>query len=222
MPLTKRLLKHPLTQKLLAALLAAYIRLVYYTSRKSLDYHPDAVPYLHGDDNAIFAFWHGRMMLCPTICPPKRQMRVLISLHRDGILISSIIAHFNQKTVSGSTSRGGKAAVVEMLKALKQGDNISITPDGPRGPFQQAAPGAITVARLSERRLLPVTFSASRAKRLKSWDRFMLALPFGRIVFCVGAPIVVKGETDEEAEQDRLRFEHAMNALVEKADHMLA
>jgi len=216
MKLSKRLLKHPATQEALAFLLSLYIRLVYVTSLKRFDYDAGAMPYMRGEDNAIFAFWHGRMMMCPTICPPKHQMRVLISLHRDGKLISSAIGYFNQKTVSGSTSKGGMAAASEILRALKSGDNISITPDGPRGPTQVAAPGIATIARLSGKPVFPVTFSSTRAKRFNSWDRFMLALPFGRIVFCVGAPIMVKEESDEA--QARLEIERAMNALVEKAD----
>lgn len=216
MKFSKRLLKHPATQEALAFLLSLYIRLVYVTSLKRFEYDPGATAYLRGNDNAIFAFWHGRMMMCPTICPPKHQMRVLISLHRDGKLISSAIGYFNQKTISGSTSKGGQAAASEILRALKSGDNISITPDGPRGPAQVAAPGIATIARLSGKPVFPVTFSSTRAKRFNSWDRFMLALPFGRIVFCVGAPIMVKEESDEE--QARLEIEQAMNALVEKAD----
>lgn len=216
MRLSKRLLKHPLTQAVLAWILSLFIRLVYWTSRRRFDWHPDALRYMRGEDNAIFAFWHGRMMMCPTICPPHHTMRVLISLHRDGKLISTAIGHFGQKTISGSTSKGGQAAAAEILRALKAGDNISITPDGPRGPSQVAAPGVAAMARLSGKPVLPVTFSSSRARRFESWDRFMLALPFGRIVFCVGAPITVEENADEEAA--RLAIERAMNALVERAD----
>lgn len=215
MTLGKKIIKHPATQDALAWLLAGYIRLVYVTSRKRFIYENLALPYMRGERNAIFAFWHGRMMMCPTICPPNHQMRVLISLHRDGKLISTVIGHFNQKTVSGSTSKGGREAVVEMLRALEANDNISITPDGPRGPFQKAAPGIVTLARLSGKPILPVTFSSTRHKRMRSWDKFMLALPFGRIVFCVGEPILVEGEDDEQA---LAHVERAMNALVDKAD----
>jgi lysophospholipid acyltransferase (LPLAT)-like uncharacterized protein len=159
------------------------------------------------------------MMMLPTFQPPKRKMRVLISLHRDGQLISQVIGCFGQETVSGSTSRGGKEAVAEMLRALENGDNVSITPDGPRGPARIVTRGTATVSRLSGKPVLPVTFSASRARCLNSWDNFMLALPFGRIVFCVGAPIVINKDADDMAEEvGRLTIEQAMNALLETAD----
>src|SRR5690606_23544539 len=136
-----------------------------------------------GDANGVFAFWHGRMMLLPAFCPPKRKMHVLISLHRDGKLISQTIGRFGQETVSGSTSRGGKEAVSEILTLLENGANISITPAGPRGPAQVAAKGIAGVARLSGKPVSPVVFASTRAKHMRSWDRFMLALPFGRIFF---------------------------------------
>lgn len=218
MSLGKQILKHPRTQIALSWLLAGFIRLVYWTNRINRYIDTAAIPYVSGEKNAIFAFWHGRMMMLPTFEPPHRKMHVLISLHRDGVLISRTIGHFGEATISGSSSKGGQAAVMEMLRVLDNGDNISITPDGPRGPAMVAEKGVATVARLSGKPVIPVTFSATRCKRLGSWDRFMLALPLGRIAFCVGAPIVVSQDTDEE--NARLTIEQAMNALVETADMM--
>ena len=219
MPLTKKLLKHPATQSFLAWLLSLFIRFVHLTSRKTYTIDPAAQIYMRGDDNAIFCFWHGRMMMCPTIEPPKRKMHVLISFHRDGILISKVISHFGEATIAGSSSKGGTAAVKDIVRALKAGDNISITPDGPRGPGQVVQMGIITVAKLTGRVILPVTFSSSRHRRFKSWDRFMLALPFGKIAFCIGTPILVSRDADDGAqEQARIMLEQAMNRLVETAD----
>jgi len=219
MPFHKRLLKHPRTQSLLAWLLSLFIRFVFLTCRKIFIIDPAAEPLMRGEKNGIFAFWHGRMMMCPTVEPPGRKMHVLISFHRDGILISKVISHFGEATIAGSSSKGGTAAVKEIMRALKKGDNISITPDGPRGPIQEVQMGIVTVAKLSGKAVLPVTFSASKNKRTRSWDRFMVALPFGKIVFCVGAPILVSRDADDAAmEQARLEIEMAMNRVVETAD----
>ncbi len=216
MSVKKKILKSPAIQYILSLLLAGYIWLVFLTNKKIKNIHPDAMKYMRGEENAVFAFWHGRMMMLPTFCPPKRRMHVLISLHRDGKLISQVIEHFGQKTVSGSTSKGGKEAVSEILKLLETGVNISITPDGPRGPAQVAARGIAGVARFSGKVVLPVVFSATRAKRLRSWDKFMLALPFGKIFFYVGKPIIVSADGDEESA--RLLIENSMNALLAEAD----
>lgn len=217
MAIGKKILKHPITQYGLSWLLAAYIALVKFSSRIDRHIHPEALPYMQGKQNGIFAFWHGRMMLLPAFCPPRRQMHVLISLHRDGLLISQVIAHFGQKTVSGSSSRGGKEAVTGILKLLEAGDNISITPDGPRGPVHVAAQGVASIAKFSGRPVLPVTFHSSRAKEMRSWDRFMLALPFGRIRFLVGKPLHIAEDVPDE--QARTTIEQAMNELLLQAQH---
>ncbi len=215
MSLSKRLLKSAFTQSVLSHLLAFYIRLVMLTNRKEFHIHPGSAGLMRGEGNAIFAFWHGRMMLLPAINPP-RKMHVLISDHRDGRLISQVIHHFGQDTIVGSTSKGGTDAVRNIVRLLKKGDNVSITPDGPRGPNQQATIGIATVARLARKPVMPVTFCASKHKRMRSWDKFMVAKPFGRIVFCIGEPIMVE-EADEAA---RLTIETAMNNLVKQADEL--
>ncbi len=169
MSFSKKILKSEHTQGLLSWLVASYIRLVYFTSFKTRMIDPATLPYMRGEQNAVFAFWHGRMMMMPTIEPPKRTMYVLISLHRDGKLISRAIGHFGEITVSGSSSRGGKEAVSEILQLLEAGNNVSMTPDGPRGPAQVAAKGIAAIARLSGKPVIPVAFSSSRAVRFKSW-----------------------------------------------------
>ena len=215
----KRILKSQFMHRLFVWLFAQYIRLCYATARKIFETHPDAAPYLRGEENAIFAFWHGRMMMMPSLCPQQRHMHVLISQHRDGVLISDVMKEFGFSTIAGSTSKNGRAAVMEMLRALKRGENIAITPDGPRGPVHVAAAGVASTAKLSGRAIIPIIFSAARHKRFGSWDGFMLALPFSRMIFCVGAPMMVDRDTpDEDA---RLRVESAMNRQVEQADAAL-
>jgi lysophospholipid acyltransferase (LPLAT)-like uncharacterized protein len=217
----KKILKSPAAQAFAAFFLSLFIRLVCLTNCKDIHIDPQTAVFVNGDANAIFAFWHGRMMVLPAFYPPGRPIRVLISRHSDGALISRVISHFGHKTVTGSTSKGGLSAANEILEALSNGDNVGITPDGPRGPAAVASRGAVTLARLAKKPLIPVTFAATRAKRLHSWDRFLLVLPFGRIVFCVGAPLAVAETlTDDQEEATRLQFEQTMNALVEKAERL--
>lgn len=212
----KPILKSRHVHMLLVWLIAAYIRLVFITSRKEYEYAPDARAYMEGKGNAIFSFWHGRMMMLPCICPPNHPMHVLISQHRDGVFISDVMTKFHLTTIAGSTSKNGSAALRAILRALKEGDNISITPDGPRGPHQIAAPGIVAAAKLSGRPILPATFSATRHKRANSWDKYMLVFPFSRIKFCVGSPIMLEKTADDE--EARQMVERAMNQLTEQVD----
>jgi lysophospholipid acyltransferase (LPLAT)-like uncharacterized protein len=218
MSLSKRLLKAPATIAALSWLLAMYIRLVYVTSRKIRVVDTAAEPYMQGEANGIFAFWHGRMMMMLPFRPPKRKMYVLSTAHRDGQLSSRIVRQFGNYTIYGSSTRGGTGAAREMLRVLEEGNNITITPEGPRGPVHVVQKGTMAMAKLSGKPILPVSFSSTRQKQFDSWDKFILPLPFGRIAFCVGAPITV--ERDGEEEPMRLAIERAMNAQLEKADGM--
>jgi lysophospholipid acyltransferase (LPLAT)-like uncharacterized protein len=150
-------------------------------------------------------------------------MHVLISHHRDGHLIAKVIRHFSIDTVHGSSSRGAHAATRALATMLAEGHNISITPDGPRGPAQQAQKGAMMLARLAGQPLIPVTFSASPCARMRSWDRFMIPLPFSRVVLFVGAPIHVDATADKAGlEYFRTQLEQSLNELTAEADNRLA
>ena len=216
---SKKLVHHRLTQSCVAALIAAYIRLVWRTSAREIHLDAAAAPYVYGGRSAIFCFWHGRLLMQACMIPKGRQMQVLISHHRDGRLIADTVARFGIKTVHGSTSKGARAALKKLMDALAAGVNIGITPDGPRGPFQQAQGGAAQLARLANAPLLPASYSASRHKRMGSWDRFMLPYPFCKLVFCIGAPIYVKDAagkaTVEEATQT---LQASLTMLTQQAD----
>lgn len=215
----KRLLKHPRTQSALAALVAGYIRLVMASARMTKDISPEAMPFVTGEAQGIYAFWHGRLFLCSSFIPKKRRMHVLISGHRDGVLISKVIAHFNIATVEGSTSKGSLGALRELLRLAKTGDSIAITPDGPRGPREESAPGVAYLAKATSLPVIPVAWSAAKHRRLSSWDRFMLPCPFSRISQVVGAPLKLGGElSDEEA---RGQVTRALRDVTERADTLM-
>ena len=219
MRLSKRILKSRAVHAFMVQLAACYIRFVFFTARKHYEIPENSASYMHGDANGIFAFWHGRMMLMPSFSPTARPMHVVISLHRDGVFISEVMRQFRFSTIAGSTSKNGREALMAILRALKHGENIAITPDGPRGPMQVAAAGAAVAAKLSGKPVIPVTFSARWHRRMPSWDRFMVAWPFSRVIFCVGEPIVIQRDTDDEAA--RLAIERAMNRLTDHADAAL-
>ena len=146
---------------------------------------------------------------------------MLISQHRDGQIIARTVGHFGIKTVAGSSSKGGAQALRAMVKALKAGDCVGITPDGPRGPRMRATDGAVALARLSGAPIIPATFGAARGKVLPSWDRFLVAWPFGRGVIVWGDPIEVPRDADAaQLDASRLRVEGALNAITAEADRL--
>ncbi|MDO8607761.1 MAG: lysophospholipid acyltransferase family protein [Phaeospirillum sp.] len=222
MGLAKRIGKNEGLRGLLCWLGSLYIRLVHVTSRWQVVNGDHANRLWDADKPFILAFWHGRILMMPKSWRGSVPIHMLISQHRDGQLIARTVAHFGIDTVEGSTTRGGSAALRAMLKFLKSGECVGITPDGPKGPRMRATMGIINVAKLAGVPILPATFSTSRRRLLGSWDRFAVALPFSRGVFVWGDPIAVTRDASEaELEQARRTVEAGLNAITAEADRRL-
>ncbi len=219
MRLSKRILKSTGGQRALAWLAAQYVRFVAATTRWRVD---DAAVRRITDigEPGILAFWHGRLLMMPIAWRGRpRPFHMMISEHRDGALIARTIAHMNLHTAGTDSRNGGLTALREMKRRMDDGGWVGITPDGPRGPRMRAKPGAIKLAQLSGRPIVPVSLSVSRRRVLRSWDRFLLAWPFGRGEIVFGEPIRVPRITDTETlEARRQALEDSLNALTETVD----
>lgn len=213
----KRFLRQDLVQRAIAWLCVRFMHLAWATSRwEVVGGEP---PILTSGRGFIGAFWHGRMLMMPTMWRRRMPISMLVSEHADGRLISRVIAHFGISTIAGSSSNGGAAAVRTMVKALKGGHPVVVTPDGPRGPRMRASAGLVVTARLAGAPIVPVTYSTTRGRVLESWDRFLVALPFGRGVFIYGRPVEVPPDADGAAlERARLDVETQLNAITADAD----
>lgn len=217
--LEKRILSHPITQKVLCALMAGYIKLIGMTCRVRFAIPEETKAYLSGEKQCVLAFWHGRMLYMPLKKPKGRSMHVLISGHNDGVLISRVIKHFDIETVVGSSSKGSLAALRQIKQIIKLGGNIAITPDGPRGPRHVAAPGIVYIAQVADLPVIATTFGAKPAKHFHSWDKFCVPYPFSRIVWKVSTPIFPQGEGEEALEQFRQQVESALVEATDLADY---
>ena len=166
----------------------------------------------------ILAFWHSRFILMPYAYPGRRIV-VLASSHRDSRMLGNILTRFGLVRVEGSSTRGGTAGLRALLRKVREGYDVGITPDGPKGPRRQVKQGVVATARFTGLPVIPVTFSAAGARRLGSWDRTMLPRPFSRGLFLYGEPIRVPRETDDEGlERYRLRLESNLDSLTDAAD----
>lgn len=218
----KRLLRSDAGLRLACWLVQAYIRLVYRTGHWTVEgaAFPQAIR--ARGEAFILAFWHGRLLMMPMAWQQLGPMHMLISAHRDGKLIAGAVRAFTIDTVHGSSNDGGSAALRAMVRWLKSGDCVGITPDGPDGPAMRASRGIVAVARLAGVPIVPLAY-ATRARRImKSWDRFHFPLPFSRGIFLWGEPIHVDAKLDEAAlEQCRGLVEHRLNALTSEADRRM-
>ena len=198
---------------------AQFIRAVFAAGRWRVENEDIARGCLAGGKPFILCFWHGRLMMMPKIWTLQRPIHMLISRHRDGRIISRTVSHFGIRTVAGSSSKGGMAALRAMLKILGAGDCVGVTPDGPRGPRMRASMGVINAARLAQVPIVPASFSASSRRVLPSWDRFIVALPLGKGVIAWGPPIMVARDADEAAlEMARRALEDGLNNLTRALD----
>lgn len=215
----KRIGKSERLRGLLCWLVACYIRLVWASGRWTVENAHIPAAFWDQGKPFILAFWHGRLLLMPKSWRQGKAIHMLISSHRDGQLIARTVAHFGIRAIEGSTTRGGSTALRAMLKALKAGEWVGITPDGPKGPRMRASDGIVAVAKLSGCPVLTASYSAAPAKVLGSWDRFLVPYPFGRGVITWNEPIMVARDADaDQLEACRQRIEDAMNGQCAGAD----
>ena len=129
------------------------------------------------------------------------------------------VSYFGIQAIAGSTRRGGSVALRNLLKKLKEGDCVAITPDGPRGPAMSVSIGIVNAARLAQVPIVPITYATSRRWIFPSWDRFHVSLPFGHGVILWGQPIEIGSELDEAGlERTRSLIEARMVEMVGEAD----
>jgi hypothetical protein len=172
---------------------------------------------------AIGAFWHGRLLMMPCLesihKENKRKMSFLVSPHRDGQIIGKALERFGYRAILGSSTRRGFSAFHQMLKAQKDGYDVIVVPDGPRGPRHQVQIGIIELAKLTGSPIVPLSFSASKRKIFNTWDRFLLPYPFSKGVFIWGEPVYVDVDGNlAHLEEKRLLLEQRLNQLTEMAD----
>jgi len=220
-PLRKRILDSEAVRGAATVLAALYIRIVWATTR--WDYDGAEIPqaFWGRGEPFVLAVWHGRLlMVAPTWPRGQCPVLALISKHRDGELIARTISRLGFEAIRGSSSRGtGANALRQVVRALKEGTSIVFTPDGPRGPRMRASEGIVSTAKLSGAAVVPFAFGASRRRHLRSWDRFLLPLPFGRGALVWGAPIRVPRDAGEaESAAALTQIEAAITAVTGRAD----
>jgi lysophospholipid acyltransferase (LPLAT)-like uncharacterized protein len=174
----------------------------------------------------IYAVWHGRILLVPWLnarlrrTDGARDVRVLASRSRDGELIAAFVRRFGLQVVRGSSSRGGVAALRALARALQAGQDVGVVPDGPRGPSCRAQAGIVSLAATTGAPIVPLGVSARPARRLRSWDRFMVPAPFARCAVVFGPAVRVTRDDDREAV--RVRVERALEDATAAADRLVA
>lgn len=164
----------------------------------------------------IFAFHHGRQLALFRHARP-RPVAVLSSLSRDGTLQAGILRRLGFVVLRGSSSRGGARALAALVRSVRRGLDAAFAVDGPKGPAGVVKPGVILAARRTGGVVVPIATSARWAIRVRrAWDRYLVPLPFSRVVVLRGEPIEVGPGEDVEAV--RLRLEASLAELATRCD----
>ena len=191
-----------------------FIRLMKFFMRTKIvdennSLNPESYPY-------ITVTWHNRLLFFPSLFPryARKRTAAMISASRDGQYIANIVRLFGIQTVRGSTSRKAMNAIRESLKYLEQGINVSMTPDGPRGPKYKLSKGPIILASKTGYPVLPIGVNYSSYWSLKSWDNFQIPKPWSQIELIMDKPIKIPPDlNDEEIEHWRSIIEDKLNIV---------
>lgn len=231
----RALLRSVPVQALLGGLIWAYMAIVSRTVRWQVEGDDIARALWESDKGFIAAAWHSRILLLPTGWtrllrrwrPRAGPLAMLISMSADGGFVARACKHLGLAVVRGSRpnarkkdrDKGGTEALKEVSRLLGNGGAVCITPDGPRGPRQRASLGAIRIAQRARSPILVYALASAPSRRLDSWDRFMVPLPFGRGAIVFDGPFEMPREADPETL--RLLLEERLNAAQARAETLV-
>ncbi len=179
-------------------------------------------PLVEGEENVararehgggyFMSLWHGRMLL-PAVRHGRQGYCVLVSASGDGDVSEALLNKIGYSIVRGSSGRRGREALRLMLRLLRAGTPIAITPDGPRGPIKSISPGMAWMSSATGFPIVPCGFVAAKAWHLKSWDRFTIPKPFSRVAFVYGEPVfatrATEGDLERASAEIRVRMDRA-------------
>jgi lysophospholipid acyltransferase (LPLAT)-like uncharacterized protein len=221
-PLAKarNLMNIPALRWAAALLIYGYYRLVLVTSRLRIRADPASEALVRQGLPVIYVLWHQHVACILFLRRyARRPVAVLSSGHRDSRITAVVSRLCHLDVVLGSSTRGAVGGYRQLLRRLRAGRSICINPDGPRGPAGQLKPGVIQLARHTGCPMVPVALAASRHRRLRSWDRTLVPLPFGRVVITLGAPR--RWQAEVAAAEQLLDLGQALDATAVQARELL-
>ena len=176
-------------------------------------------PELLGNAQYIYVCWHENIVIAASVYA-RADTSVLIGQHADGELITQVTERFGMSVIRGSSTRGGTAATLRMLRKGWGARHLTITPDGPRGPRRKCQFGTVYLASRTGYPIVPVGFGFSHCWRARSWDRFVVPLPLTRVRAVSAHPILVPPDlSTEELKPYQFLVENATNTATAIAEH---
>ncbi len=171
------------------------MRIVWFTTSKKFHFLSSV-----GDEQHVCVCWHGELFMSPQAyrkIHKKHKASAIISSHFDGSLIARTLKLLGIRSLRGSSSKGAKQVLLQAFKSIKSGEEVLITPDGPRGPRHHMSDGAIGIALKSKLPVFVMNYKADNYWQLKSWDKFVIPKPFTKVDFYLQSISLEGMELDE-------------------------
>ena len=209
-----------LSYRLVPFLAATLVKLLMYTLRVRYEDAEPVEALAAGRERFILAFYHRRLVMMPKAYPFRRRtpagerrgVAILSSDSKDGERSAATWRWFGIHAVRGTSGpHSGPQALVKMIRIVKDGWDLGITVDGPRGPRQQVKAGVLAVSRKTGAWVVPVCVAYGAAWKLRTWDQMLVPKPFSEVVVRYGEPFLASQGGDEEA--CRTRLEEGLNHM---------
>ena len=213
MKIKKKILKNIFIQNILGLIVAIYIFIVRITS--SIHFENKSAPDKFWMNNKpfILAFWHNQLMMISFCWKSNKKINILASAHSDGRLGSIVGKYFKLKNLPIS-SKDNNFILRSIFNILKMNHYIGITPDGPRGPKEIVSEGIIKIARASKTPIIPCGFWSSRNIQLKSWDAFLVTLPFSKCFFVWQNPIYIP---ENLKDSEIIKYQNLLKKMIDES-----
>jgi hypothetical protein len=188
-------------QHIVPPLLYFLMRLLWFTLRKKYHYLTPIDAKQH-----VCVTWHGELLLTPQAyrkVHPYQAASAIISAHRDGGIMAGVLAFLRIRALRGSSRKGAKQVLLEAFRSIKKGEEVLITPDGPKGPRHHMSDGAVGIALKSNLPIFVMNFTADAFWQTNTWDSFVIPKPFSKIDFYMQS-LSLEGQSLQEAKQTLL------------------
>ena len=193
-------------QVLIPPLVYLIMRVIWFTTFKKFHFISPV-----GNEQHVCVCWHGELFMSPQAyrkIHKKHKASAIISSHFDGSLIASTLNMLGIRSLRGSSRNGAKQVLLQAFKSIKSGEEVLITPDGPRGPRHHMSDGAIGIALKSKLPIFVMNYKAENYWQFNSWDKFVVPKPFTKVDFYLQS-ISLEGMELNEAK------EYLLNKMLE-------
>jgi len=222
MRVIKRFSKTHIGQKLIGFLFYSITSLISRSIRWEYLVQNEKSNIFNSNKEYIFCCWHNKLFLGPHLLPRNRIINALQSSHSDGMVTSLAFKYLGMNVILGSSKKGGMQAFRKMVKCIKSGESVAITPDGPKGPKEKVKEGIIKLAQITETSIIPLVWTTNKFKLINSWDNFVIPYPFSKGVYSFGKPIYIKKQINEyELEIARQNLENEIKRLTKEVENKL-